>query len=72
MNDIVNVSEYLFTVLYADYTGILTNDNKYSDLIIQLLNNELCLLANWLKFNRSSVNVQKTFYMVFQRAIMKK
>ena len=48
MNDIFNVSEFLFTVLYADDTSILVNGSNYSDLV-QLLNNELCLLTNWLK-----------------------
>ena len=41
MNDIFNVSEFLFTVLYADGTSILVNGSNYSDLV-QLLNNELC------------------------------
>ena len=70
MNDIFNVSEFLFTVLYADDTSILVNGSNYSDLV-QLLNNELCLLTNWLKANKLSLNVQKTFYMVFHRARMK-
>ena len=70
MNDIFNFSEFLFTVLYADDTSILVNGSNYSDLV-QLLNNELCLLTNWLKANKLSLNVQKTFYMVFHRARMK-
>ena len=70
MNDIFNVSEFLFTVLYANDTSILVNGSNYSDLV-QLLNNELCLLTNWLKANKLSLNVQKTFYMVFHRARMK-
>ena len=62
MNDIFNVSEFIFTVLYADVTSILVNDSNYSDLV-QLLNNELCLLiTNWLKSNKLSLNVQKTHY----------
>ena len=57
-------------MLYADDTSILVNGSNYSDLL-QLLNNELCLLTNWLKANKLSLNVQKTFYMVFHRARMK-
>ena len=70
MSDIFNVSEFPFTVLYADDTSILVNGSNYSDLV-QLLNNELCLLTNWLKANKLFLNVQKTFYMVFHRARIK-
>ena len=56
MNDIFEVSEYLFTVLYADDTSILINNNNYSDLV-QFLNNDLCILTNWLKSNKLSLNV---------------
>ena len=35
------------------------------------LNNELRLLTNWLKANKLSLNVQKTFHIVFHRARMK-
>ena len=71
MNDIFNVSEFLSTVLYADDTSILVNGSNHSDLV-QLLNNELCLLTNWLEVNKLSLNVQKKFYMIFHRARMKK
>ena len=70
MNDSFNVSEFPFTVLYADDTSNLVNGSNYSDLV-QLLNNELCLFTNWLKANKLPLNVQKTFYMVFHRARMK-
>ena len=56
------------TVLCVDDTSILVNGSKYSDLV-QLLNNELCLLTNWLQANKLSLNVQKTFFMVFHRAV---
>ena len=40
MNDIGNISDFLYTILYADDTSVLLNGNNYSNLI-ELLNFEL-------------------------------
>ena len=40
MNDIGNVSDFLYTILYADDTCVLLNGKRYTDLIA-LLNSEL-------------------------------
>ena len=37
MNDIGNVSEFLYTILYADDTCILLNGKRYTDLIALLI-----------------------------------
>ena len=65
MNDIGNVSEFLYTILYADDTCVLLNGNDYLSLIASL-NSELDKLSIWL-----SLNVQKTYFMVFHRAKIK-
>ena len=70
MNDIGNVSNFLYTILYADDTCVLLNGKRYTDLIA-LLNFELEKISLWLRSNKLSLNVQKTYYMVFHRARIK-
>ena len=70
MNDIGNVSDFLYSILYADDTSVLLNGKDYSDLI-KLLNSELDKLSNWLSANKLSLNVKKSYYMVFHRAKLK-
>jgi len=70
MNDICNVSKLLFTIMYADDTSVLLSGKDLHDLT-QLLNKELDLLSTWLKANKLSLNVEKTFYVVFHRAKLK-
>ena len=67
VNDICNVSDLLFKILYADDTSVLIN-GKHIDELINNLNIELENLNVWLKANKLSLNAQKTYYMVFHRA----
>ena len=55
INDIYNVSEFLFTIVYADDTCVLLNGKHLDDLIIQI-NRELELLFTWLQANKLSLN----------------
>ena len=71
MNDIGNVSEFLYTILYTDDTCILLNGKEYLNLIT-FLNVESSKLSIWLRTNKLSLNVQKTYYMVFHRAKIKR
>ena len=70
MNDICNVLELLYTIMYADDTSVITTGNDLKRLI-QSVNSELCLLNTWLKANKLSLNVNKTYYLVFHRARIK-
>ena len=75
MNDIGNISDFLYTNLYADDTSVLLNKKRYTDLVA-LLNSELEKLFLWLRSNEISANkvshnVQKTHYIVFHRARIK-
>ena len=70
LNDIGNISDILYRILYADDTSVLLNGNNYSN-IIELLNLELEKLSIWLKCNKLTLNVQKTYYMVFHRSRIK-
>ena len=70
MNDICNVSELLYTIMYADDTSVIMSGNDLESLI-QSVNSELCLLNTWLKANKLSLNVNKTYYLIFHRARIK-
>ena len=70
MNDIGNVSEFLYTILYADDNCVVLNRNDYLSLTASL-NSELDKLSIWLCANKLSLNVQKTYFMVFHRANIK-
>ena len=70
MNDICNVSELLYTIMYADDTHVIMSGNNLKSLI-QSVNSELCLLNTWLKANKLSLNVNKTYYLIFHQARIK-
>ena len=70
MNNIGYVSGFLYTILYADDTSVLLNGICYTDLVA-LLNSELEKISLWLQSNKLSLNVQKTYYIVFHRARIK-
>ena len=70
MHDICNVSEILYTIMYADDTSVIMSGNDLQNLI-QSVNSESCLLNTWLKANKLSLNVNKTFYLIFHRARIK-
>ena len=70
MNDICNISDLMFAIMYADDTCFLINGTDMNTLIKQL-NVELESLCIWFKSNKLSLNTQTTFYMVFHRARLK-
>ena len=70
MNDICNMSDLMFAIMYADDTCFLINGTDMNTLIKQL-NFELESLCIWFKPYKLSLNTQKTFYMVFHRARLK-
>ena len=64
MNDICNVSDLMFAIMYADDTCFLINCTDLHKLMKQL-NIELVSLCNWFKSNKLSLNTVKTFYIIF-------
>ena len=70
MNDICNVSELLFTVLYADDASVVIY-GKDMFSIITILNHELYKLSTWLKPNKLSLNTNKTYFIIFHRGRIK-
>ena len=61
MNDICNVSELLFTILYADDTCVLLIGKDLTKLIM-VINAELKSLSALFRSNKLTVNPQKTFH----------
>ena len=71
MNDICNVSELLFTILYADDTCVLLSGKGLAKLIT-LINAELKSLSAYFRFNKLTVNTQKQKkIMIFHRSRIK-
>ena len=70
MNNIFNVSDKFFAIMYADDTSLVVN-GKNLNALIQLLNSALIDLCTWFKANRLSLNTTKTFYMIFDRTRIK-
>ena len=67
MNDIFKASHFLHNILYAGDTCIYLS-GKELHCLIKLMNTELRLMSEWLKSNKLTLNISKTFYMVFHRA----
>ena len=70
MNDLFNVSNFLFTILYADDTCVVLGE-KSLETLITLMHQELHLLYIWLQSNKLTLNFQKTYYMIFHKARLK-
>ena len=64
MNDIVNSSELLQFVLFADDTNLFASHVNLDALLI-LINTELLKVSNWLKINKLSLNVKKIHFIAF-------
>ena len=71
MNDICNVSNLVYTILYADDTSVSLSGNNLDNLINQL-STELDLLTDWLKSNKLSLNAHQTFYLLFHKPRIQK
>ena len=56
VNDLPNVSDMLFTVMFADDTSMFVNGENLSTLETQL-NSELKHVSTWLQVNKLSLNV---------------
>ena len=65
VNDICNVSDILFPILFADDTNIFLN-GKNTDELVQCMNCELNKVVIWLAANKLSLNIKKTHFMIFR------
>ena len=67
IDDLANVTEHLFSILFADDTTVLIEGTNINTMITSL-NCELAKLTEWLNANKLSINVFKSHYMVFHRS----
>ena len=66
INDLANVSDVLFPILFDDDRSAYIEADKESDYI-ETLNEELAKLNIWLNANKLTINIAKSHYMVFHR-----
>ena len=59
INDLANISQNLFSLLFADDTTFQISSNKLKDLF-KLANLELEKASDWFKANKLTLNLSKT------------
>ena len=64
INDLPSVSNLLSSVLFADDTTLIASHPNY-DALVNNVNRELEKINMWTQINRLSINVSKTFTMIF-------
>ena len=65
INDLALVSPKLFAILFADDSNFFCT-GKNLPLLINTVNSELKLIVAWLHANKMSLNIDKTYYMIFR------
>ena len=63
INELSNVSQKIFSILFADDTNIFIQGNTLPQLIHDL-QTELTTLVDWLNINRLTINLAKTYFMI--------
>ena len=64
INDISNISNELFMLLYADDTNVFFTGDTIQNMCSRV-NDELEKIVSWLNANRLSLNVKKSHFMIF-------
>jgi len=64
INDLVNVSSLFHCVLFADDTTLCSSDVNFSSLVSNV-SAELNTVSSWMSANRLSLNVNKTYSLIF-------
>lgn len=66
INDIVNASNKLKFIMYADDTNVVLSNRNLNDGI-DLLNRELILVSDWFVNNCLTLNASKSQFVIFHR-----
>jgi len=64
INDMASVSRFMHFLLFADDTNMFYSNSDIWKLM-QIINSELDILADWFRANRLSLNINKTNFMMF-------
>ena len=64
VNDMVNASNLLFSILFADDTNVFVT-GKNINCLVDTMNKELQYLYEWMCINKLSLNIKKTKFMLF-------
>jgi hypothetical protein len=64
INDLPNVCNRLFPVLFADDSNMFISGKNVEELIA-IMNTELAAIVEWLHTNRLSINIKKCHFMFF-------
>ena len=67
INDLSNVSSFLFSLLFADDSNMFALGKDPNELI-HSTNEEIKKISNWLDINKLTLNVKKTHFMVFRNS----
>ena len=65
INDIANVSDIMFPLICADDTNVFVTAKDLNHMV-DIINNELNKLTEWMNINKLSLNVTKTNFMIFR------
>ena len=65
-NDLANVSNVLFTILFADDSNLFISGDDPNDLA-NWMNNEMIKVIDWLMANKLTLNIVKTHFVSFRR-----
>ena len=61
---------YLYSILFADDTILFIEGHSYAE-VIEILNNELLMVSDWLMANKLTINLEKSHYMISHRSRLK-
>ena len=65
INDIANVSDIIFPLIFADDTNVFVTGKDLNHMV-DIINKELNKLTEWMNVNKLSLNVTKTNFMIFR------
>ena len=70
VNDFARSSDLLFFILFADDTSVFIEGHSYGE-VVEIINNELLKVSDWLMANKLTINLEKNHYMIFHRSRLK-
>ena len=66
INDLANVSNVLFSILFADDSNLFISGDDPNDLV-STMNKAMIKVIDWLRANKLTLNTDKTHFVLFRR-----